>query len=154
MVLEPERQVHAFADAGAAVFTFHPEATSHVHRLLATIRELGMRAGLALNPGTPLAYAEEVLEEIDLLLIMSVNPGIAGQEYIPASTEKIRRARELLDRRGSPARLEVDGGISRATIATARRAGADTLVAGSAIFGSPDPALAVRELRNLCLESV
>src|SRR5262245_15152088 len=154
MVVEPENHVNAFADAGASVFTFHPEATIHVQRLLSQIKDAGMHAGLALNPGTPLAHAEEVVDDLDLLLIMSVNPGFGGQEYIPSSTDKIRRARQLLDQHGSRARLEVDGGIGLATVAQAHDAGADTFVAGAAIFGKPDPGAALRELRNLCFQTV
>jgi ribulose-phosphate 3-epimerase len=109
-----------------------------------------MLAGLALNPGTPLALAEEVIDDLDLLLVMSVNPGYGGQSYLPAATEKIRRARALLDRSGSRAALEVDGGITSDTIAEAWLAGADTFVAGTAVFGSADPAQAVRDLQRRC----
>ena len=150
MVVEPERYVDPFAEAGAAVFTFHPEATVHVQRQLATVRERGMQAGLALNPASPLSLVEDVLDDLDLLLIMSVNPGFGGQAYLPAATDKIRRARQLLDARRSPAALEVDGGITRDTIGAARAAGADTLVAGSAIFYTDDPGRAVRELKRAC----
>jgi len=150
MVERPERYLGEFADAGANVFTFHPEATVHVQRHLATIRQLGMLAGLALNPSTPVALLEEVIDDVDLVLIMSVNPGYGGQSYIRQSTDKIRRTRALLDRRGSPAVLEVDGGITTETIAEAWRAGADTFVAGTAVFGAPDPAHAVRELKLQC----
>ena len=107
MVLEPERYIEPFVKAGASLFTFHPEATVHVHRHLAVVRECGMRAGLALNPSTPLSFAEEVVDDIDLLLIMSVNPGFAGQSYIKNVTAKIRRARTLLDHHGSGAFLQV-----------------------------------------------
>lgn len=148
MVEEPERYLDAFADAGAAIFTLHPEATRHPQRHLARARELGMRAGLALNPGTPLAHAEELLDDLDLLLVMAVNPGYPGQRYIPTVTEKIRRARALLERHGKGLWLEVDGGITLETIGEARRAGADTFVAGSAVFGAANPAEAVRELRR------
>jgi ribulose-phosphate 3-epimerase len=148
MVVEPEQYIDAMADAGAAVFTLHPEATVHVQRQLARVKERGMRAGLALNPGSPLALADEVAADLDLLLIMSVNPGFGGQAYLPASTSKIKRARELLSRVGSAAALEVDGGITNDTIAAARAAGADTFVAGSAIFGGKNPAQAVRDLRQ------
>jgi ribulose-phosphate 3-epimerase len=117
MVQHPERYLAEFADAGASVFTFHPEATIHVQRHLATARQLGMSAGLAFNPSTPLTLLEEVLDDVDLVLIMSVNPGYGGQSYIAAATDKIRRARALLDRRGSGAALEVDGGITAETIA-------------------------------------
>jgi ribulose-phosphate 3-epimerase len=150
MVRDPERYITEFADAGAAVFTFHPEATVHVQRHLAMIRERGMRAGLALNPGSPLSLVEEVTDDIDLLLIMSVNPGYGGQSYIPGSTGKIRRARALLDQRGSRAVLEVDGGITVETIGRAWEAGADTFVAGTAVFGQPDPAKAVQGLLEKC----
>ncbi len=150
MVVQPERFVAPFADAGASVFTFHPEATIHSQRLLASIRARGMRAGFALNPGTPLALAEELLDDIDLLLVMSVNPGFGGQAYIPSATDKLRRARQLLTARGSPAVLEVDGGISRETITAAWEAGADAFAIGSAAFGAPDIAAEVRELRRRC----
>ncbi len=150
MVQQPEHYLGEFADAGATVFTFHPEATIHVQRHLATARQLGMLAGLALNPSTPLAHLEEVLDDVDLVLIMSVNPGYGGQSYIPQSTDKIRRTRALLDRRGSPAALEVDGGITGETIAEAWSAGADTFVAGTAVFGAPDPGHAVRDLKRRC----
>jgi ribulose-phosphate 3-epimerase len=150
MVERPERYIAEYADAGAAVFTFHPEATVHVQRQLAAVRERGMRAGLALNPGTPLSLLEEVVADVDLVLVMSVNPGYGGQSYLPAATDKIRRTRALLDRRGSAAALEVDGGITTATIAEAWGAGADTFVAGTAVFGTDDPAAAVRELKRRC----
>ena len=150
MVERPERYLGEFADAGASVFTFHPEATVHVQRHLATVRQLGMLAGLALNPSTPVALLEEVVDDVDLVLIMSVNPGYGGQSYIPQSNDKIRRTRALLDRRGSQAVLEVDGGITTETIAEAWGAGADTFVAGTAVFGTPDPAHAVRELKRKC----
>lgn len=150
MVMEPEHYIEAMADAGASVFTFHPEATIHVQRQLDHVRRHGMYAGLALNPGTPLALAEEVVEDLDLLLIMSVNPGFGGQDYLPAATDKIRRARALLAAHHSRAFLEVDGGIARETIAQAHDAGADTFVAGHAVFGSSDPAAEVRELRRRC----
>lgn len=154
MVLEPERYIEPFVKAGASVFTFHPEATAHVQRHLATVREAGMQAGLALNPGTPLSVAEEVVDDIDLLLIMSVNPGYAGQSYLESATAKIQRARIMLDHQGSGALLEVDGGISPDTIGAARSAGADTFVAGSAIFSAPDPAARIGELRDRCKEGV
>ena len=150
MVERPEQYIDEYADAGASVFTFHPEATVHVQRQLAAVRERGMRAGLALNPATPLALVEEVVPDLDLVLAMSVNPGYGGQAYLPGSTDKIRRLRALLDRHRSPATLEVDGGITTATIAEAWGAGADTFVAGTAVFGAADPAAAVRELVRRC----
>jgi ribulose-phosphate 3-epimerase len=154
MVVEPERYIAEYADMGVRVFTFHPEATVHVQRHLATIRERGMLAGLSLNPSSPLSLVEEVLVDMDLLLLMTVNPGFGGQSYIPASTEKIRRARALLDRQGTRAALEVDGGITLDTIESAWRAGADTFVAGTAVFGQPDIAEAVRGLKRRCTERV
>jgi ribulose-phosphate 3-epimerase len=150
MVEYPERYIAEYADAGAAVFTLHPEATVHVQRQLAAVRERGMRAGLALNPGTPLSLLEEVVADVDLVLVMSVNPGFGGQSYLPAATDKIRRTRALLERHRSRATLEVDGGITPATIGEAWGAGADTFVAGTAVFGSDDPAAAVRELLRRC----
>lgn len=154
MVLEPEQYIEPFADAGASVFTLHPEATMHVQRHLAAVRARGMMAGLALNPGTPLAALEEVLDDIDLVLIMSVNPGSPAQSYIESATAKLARARVLLDRRGSGAALEVDGGISPRTIRAAHAAGADTFVAGSAIFSASDPGAVIGELRERCREGV
>jgi ribulose-phosphate 3-epimerase len=150
MVQEPEQYIADFADAGAKVFTFHPEATIHVQRQLAHVREHGMLSGLALNPGTPLTLLEEVVDDVDLVLIMSVNPGYGGQAYIPASTDKIRRCRALLDARGSRAALEVDGGITLDTIGAAWDAGADAFVAGTAVFSTRDPAEATRALRRCC----
>jgi ribulose-phosphate 3-epimerase len=150
MVEWPEQYIAEYANAGANVFTFHPEATVHVQRQLAAVREHGMQAGLALNPGAPLALMEEVVPDLDLVLVMSVNPGFGGQSYLPGSTDKIRRVRALLDRHRSGAALEVDGGITTATIAEAWGAGADTFVAGTAVFGATDPAGAVRELQRRC----
>jgi ribulose-phosphate 3-epimerase len=154
MVVEPEHYIAPMADAGASVFTFHPEATWHTQRQLDAVRQRGMMAGLALNPGSPLSLAETVVADIDLLLLMTVNPGFGGQSYIPASTEKIRRARALLSEHGSRAFLEVDGGITADTIAEAHAAGADTFVAGNAVFGKGDPARDVRELRRRCMVTV
>ncbi len=150
MVREPEHYISRYAAAGAAVFTIHPEATIHLQRQLAAIREAGMRAGLALNPGTPVGILDEVVDDVDLVLVMTVNPGFGGQRYIPASNDKIRRVRERLDRRGSRVVLEVDGGITVDTIADAWQAGADTFVAGTAVFGTNDPAAAVRALKGAC----
>ena len=152
MVDRPERYIDEYADSGAGVFTFHPEATVHVQRHLARIRERGMLAGLALNPSTPLALIEEVVDDLDLVLVMSVNPGYGGQSYIPQATAKIARVRALLDRCGSPAALEVDGGITVDTIGAAWRAGADAFVAGTAVFGERDVSQAVRNLRAACTE--
>jgi ribulose-phosphate 3-epimerase len=150
MVRYPERYIAEYADAGATVFTFHPEATVHTQRHLAAVRERGMLAGLALNPSTPVGFVEEVLDDLDLVLVMSVNPGYGGQSYLPSATEKIRRVRALLDQAGSRAALEVDGGITTETIAEAWLAGADTFVAGTSVFGEADHAQAVRDLQRRC----
>ncbi|HYX82800.1 MAG TPA: ribulose-phosphate 3-epimerase [Gemmatimonadales bacterium] len=154
MVVEPEHYIESFAAAGASVFTFHPEATIHVQRQLEAVKQRGMLAGLALNPATPIAHAEEVMRDIDLLLIMTVNPGFGGQSYLPGSNDKIQRSRALLSAHGARCFLEVDGGISQQTIAGAHQAGADTFVAGNAIFASADPAREVQELRRRCLVTV
>jgi len=150
MVTEPEKYLDRYADLGVRVFTIHPEATIHVQRQLDAIRQRGMLAGLALNPGTPLSLLEEVVADVDLVLVMSVNPGFGGQRYLPASSSKIARVRQLLDRAGSRAMVEVDGGITVDTIGAACQAGADTFVAGTAVFGQPDPTAAVRALRRAC----
>jgi ribulose-phosphate 3-epimerase len=152
MVERPEQYIEEFAGLGASVFTFHPEATIHVQRQLAAIREHGMMAGLALNPATPIGRIEEVTDDLDLVLMMSVNPGFGGQSFIPHTTDKIARVRGLLERQGSPAVIEVDGGITTATIGEVWRAGARAFVAGTAVFGEPDPAAAVRALRAQCME--
>jgi ribulose-phosphate 3-epimerase len=150
MVERPEHYLEEFAEAGANVFTFHPEATVHVQRHLAAARERGMLAGVALNPSTPVSILEELLDDIDLVLVMSVNPGFGGQTYLAHATDKIRRVRALLDRRGVRATLEVDGGITTETIGEAWGAGADTFVAGTAVFGAADPAQAIRDLKHQC----
>jgi len=154
MVKEPEHYVDEFAHAGATIFSFHPEATIHVARQVARVREAGMKVGLSLNPASPIALIEEVLDELDLVLLMSVNPGFGGQGYIEAATDKIRRVRRLLDLRKSPAALEVDGGITTETIRRAWEAGADTFVAGTAVFGERDPAAAVQRLKQACTTAV
>ena len=146
MVERPEQYIDEYAAAGANVFSFHPEATVHVQRHLAAVRERGMLAGLVLNPSTPLAALEEVVPDLDLVLVMSVNPGFGGQSYIAGATDKIRRVRGLLDARKSAARLEADGGITAANIAKVRAAGADTFVAGTAVFGARDPAAAYERI--------
>jgi ribulose-phosphate 3-epimerase len=154
MVVEPENYIESFADAGASVFSFHPEATVHVQRHLESIKKHGMMAGLVLNPGTPLAHAEEVVRDLDVLLIMTVNPGFGGQSYLPGSSEKVLRSRALLTAHGARCFLEVDGGITRQTIAAAHQAGADTFVAGNAVFASADPGREVQELRRRCMVTV
>ena len=150
MVVEPERYLDDFAAAGASGLTIHTEAAPHLHRQLTRIRELGCRAGVALNPATSLGAVCEVIPELDLLLIMSVNPGFGGQQFIDHSIDKIRRARLMLDEAGSDAALEVDGGINRDTIHEAWSAGADAFVAGNAIFSAKDPRAEIGALRALC----
>ena len=150
MVVQPEKYFDDFVRAGASGLTLHAEVAPHLHRQLTRIRELGCRAGVALNPATPLDAVSEVIPEIDLLLIMTVNPGFGGQEFIPYSVDKIRRARLMLDEAGSDAALEVDGGISRETITEVWSAGADTFVAGNAVFSARDPKAEIAALRASC----
>ncbi|MEQ1690656.1 MAG: ribulose-phosphate 3-epimerase [Gemmatimonas sp.] len=152
MVVEPERYFDEFVKAGADVLTIHVEAAPHLDRQLARIKELGCKAGVALNPATPLSAIEEVVHMLDLLLIMSVNPGYGGQKFIEYSIDKIERARFLLDQADSAAALEVDGGISRETIARCWHAGADTFVAGNAIFSATNPEAEIAILRGLCAD--
>jgi len=151
MVRRPEQYIAEYADLGASIFSFHPEATTHVQRQLAAVREHGMQAGLVLNPGTPLSLLEEVIADVDLVLLMTVNPGFGGQSYLPASTRKLQRIRALLAEYDRHPIVEVDGGITRDTIAAAYTAGADTFVAGTAVFAQPDIAEAVRALRRAAL---
>ena len=138
MVKPVDRIVPDFAKAGASLISFHPEASEHIDRTIGLIHECGCKAGLVFNPATPLNYLDYVLDKLDLVLIMSVNPGFGGQSFIPAALEKLRRARELIDRSGRAIRLEVDGGVKVDNIAEIAKAGADTFVAGSAIFGQKD----------------
>ena len=154
MVEEPERYFDAFAEAGASGMTIHVEAAPHLQRQLSRIRELGCAAGAAVNPGTSLATVREVIADLDLLLVMTVNPGFGGQEFIPSSPEKVERARHLLSESRSRAALEVDGGIGRDTIASVWRAGADTFVAGNSIFSADDPRAEIGVLRTICTETV
>jgi len=154
MVVEPQNYFESFAGAGATVMTIHAEAAPHLQRQLVRIRELGCLAGMAVNPGTSLAAVREVASDLDVLLVMTVNPGFGGQEFIPASIDKIARARRLLDEMKSGASLEVDGGISRDTIQTVWHAGADMFVAGNAVFTAVDPKAEIAALRRLCTETV
>jgi ribulose-phosphate 3-epimerase len=150
MVVEPERYFDDFAAAGATGMTIHAEVAPHLNRQLARIRELGCSAGVAINPSTPLSAVEEVLRDIDLLLVMSVNPGFGGQAFIEGSVDKLSRARRLLDAARSGAALQVDGGINRDTIGAVWRAGADTFVAGHAVFSASDPRAEIATLRARC----
>jgi ribulose-phosphate 3-epimerase len=149
MIEQPERYLADFAQAGADRLTVHVETCPHLHRTIEQIKEVGCQAGVTLNPATPLSTLEEILPEVDLLLVMSVNPGFGGQKYIPGSTAKIARLRALLDAMGSQAELEVDGGVNPTTIAEVVGAGATVLVIGSAIFNTQAPlAENVRRLRE------
>lgn len=139
MVENPDDRVDEFLDAGADVVTVHAEAATHLHRSLSRIREGGARAGLALNPHTPADVVENVIDLVDLLLVMTVNPGFSGQDFIESSPAKVRRARQLLDEHDSDAELEVDGGISPETAPHVRKAGATVLVSGSSVFGADEP---------------
>src|SRR5690242_14515898 len=148
MVRPVDRIVPDFAAAGATYITFHPEASEHIDRTIALIREHGCHPGLVFNPATPLDYLDYTLELIDMVLIMSVNPGFGGQQFIPTSLRKLRDARARIDAAGREVRLEVDGGVKTDNIRAAARAGADTFVSGSAIFGSRDYAQTIREMRQ------
>ena len=148
MIKPVDRIIPDFARAGADWITFHPEATEHVDRSLALAREHGCRTGLVFNPATPLDVLRYVADKVDMVLLMSVNPGFGGQQFIPRTLDKLREARALLDELGSSARLEVDGGIKADNIGRAAAAGADTFVAGSAIFAAPDYARVIRDLRE------
>jgi ribulose-phosphate 3-epimerase len=148
MVKPVDRIIPDFAKAGAAIISFHPEASEHVDRTIGLIRELGCKAGLVLNPATPLACLEHTLDKLDLVLLMSVNPGFGGQPFIRAVLPKIAEVRKRIDRLGREIWLEVDGGVKADNIAEIAQAGADTFVAGSAIFGSKDYAATIREMRR------
>jgi ribulose-phosphate 3-epimerase len=147
MVRPVDRLVPEFAKAGASIISFHPEASEHVDRTIALIKEHGCRAGLVLNPATPLAYLDYTLDKLDLVLLMSVNPGFGGQQFIPSVLPKIAEVRRRIASCGKPVWLEVDGGIKPENIAQVARAGADTFVAGSAIFGAKDYAATLRDMR-------
>ncbi len=147
MVKPVDRIVGDFIDAGADYITIHPEATEHVHRSLSLIREGGVKAGLSLNPGTPVSVLDPVLDLVDLVLVMSVNPGFGGQSFLPRSLDVVRAVRQRLDGLDRDVRLEIDGGIKVDNIGAARAAGADTFVAGSAIFGADDYARTIAEMR-------
>jgi len=149
MIVEPEKYIGDFAKAGADLISVHQEACPHLHRTIQQIKDAGKQAGVVLNPSTPLMTLEEVLNDLDLILIMSVNPGFGGQSFIAASTEKVRRLRRMLDEHGAHAELEIDGGIDPTTAPQVVRAGATMLVAGSAVFRAEGgPAEGVRKLRE------
>ena len=147
MVSPVDDLIRMFADAGASYITFHPEATNHIDRSLQLVRELGCKSGLVLNPGTGLDTTQWVMDKIDMLLLMSVNPGFGGQAFIPSTIDKLKQARKMIDTSGYDIRLEVDGGVGVANIAEIAAAGADTFVAGSAIFSQPDYSDVIGKLR-------
>jgi ribulose-phosphate 3-epimerase len=147
MIVEPERYVDAFRDAGADIITFHYEATPHQHRLLAHLRSIGARAGIAINPGTPVSMLVDLVEGVDRVLVMSVNPGFGGQSFIERALVKVSEVRKLLDARNPDCEIEVDGGVEPGNIERAVQAGADVLVAGNALFAADDPPAMLRMLR-------
>jgi ribulose-phosphate 3-epimerase len=149
MIVEPERYVEDFRSAGADIITFHLEATPHAHRLLLHVRSLGAKAGIAICPQTPVAMLEDIIEDCDLVLVMSVSPGFGGQRFIPRTLEKLRHARALIDARNPHCELEVDGGVGEGNVSEIAAAGAGVLVMGSSIFDTDDPAAAVRRIRSL-----
>ncbi len=148
MVKPVDRIVPDFAKAGASIISFHPEASEHVDRTLGLIRDQGCKAGLVFNPATPLAWLDHVMDKVDLILIMSVNPGFGGQSFIASALPKIREVRRRIDESGRDIWLEVDGGVKADNIAAVAKAGADTFVAGSAVFGEKDRAAAIRRMRE------
>jgi len=149
LMVEPvDRIVPDFAKAGASLISFHPEASAHVHRTIQLIKSHGCKAGLVLNPATPVEVLDYVLDELDLVLLMSVNPGFGGQSFIPSALDKLRRVRERIERSGREIRLEIDGGVKPDNIGEIAAAGADTFVSGSAIFGQSDYAQVIRRMRD------
>ena len=149
MTVHPENYIRQVADAGGALMTVHAEACTHLHRTIQEIHSAGMKAGVALNPATPLAMVEEVLSDVDLVLIMSVNPGFGGQKFIENTINKVQRLRALIAETGSKALIEIDGGVNLTTGKLLAEAGADALVAGSAVFGAPDPMAEIAALKAL-----
>jgi len=148
MIVEPGQYADKFAKAGASMVSIHIEADANAHRTLSSIRAAGALAGIVINPGTSLTALDEVIKFADYVLVMSVNPGFGGQEFIPESIEKVRRLRKMIDERGLKTRIEIDGGINSDNIAEVTSAGAEIIVAGSAIFGAADPAVALRQMRE------
>jgi ribulose-phosphate 3-epimerase len=147
MVEPVDRLIPDFAKAGATYITFHPEASVHIDRTIQLIKDHGCKAGLVFNPGTPLHHLDYVLDKLDMILLMSVNPGFGGQSFIPSSLDKLRQVRKIIDNSGFDIRLEIDGGVKVDNIREIKEAGADTFVAGSAIFGKPDYKQVIDEMR-------
>jgi ribulose-phosphate 3-epimerase len=154
MIEDPDRYIDAFVDSGAALISVHVEVLPHLHRTIHAIKKRGVKAGVVLNPSTPVVSLEEVATDVDHVLVMSVNPGFGGQSFIPRSVEKIRAVRTLLARAGNAAPIEVDGGVDLTTVADVVAAGADMLVAGQAIFGTGDPESAARQLRAAAVSAL
>jgi ribulose-phosphate 3-epimerase len=154
MIEDPDRYIEAFAEAGAGMISVHVEVLPHLHRTVHAIKALGVKAGVVLNPGTPVGAIHDIIADVDYVLIMSVNPGFGGQTFIPRSESKLREVRALLDAAGSDALVEVDGGVDLHNIARVVAAGARMVVAGSAIFHTPDPERAVRELKAAALAAL
>ncbi len=148
MIVEPERYLESFYNAGASILTVHVEASKHLHRTVHEIQKLGMKAGVSLNPHTPISTLEEIIIDLDLVLIMSVNPGFGGQQFIRASLDKIKKLKKLIDNTGSTALIEVDGGIDESNAGMVFEAGANILVAGTSVFHSPDPVMTIHQLKN------
>jgi ribulose-phosphate 3-epimerase len=149
LMIDPvDRIIPDFAKAGATYITFHPEASDHIDRTIQLIKDNGCKAGLVFNPGTPLHYLDYVLDKLDMILLMSVNPGFGGQSFIPSALTKLRQVRKIIDDSGFDIRLEVDGGVKTENIREIKAAGADTFVAGSAIFGKPDYKKVIDEMRS------
>ncbi|HBA88968.1 MAG TPA: ribulose-phosphate 3-epimerase [Geobacter sp.] len=154
MIVDPDRYIPDFAKAGSDIIVVHAEATNHLHRTVQLIKSLGKKAGVSLNPATPLSVLDYVMEDLDLILLMTVNPGFGGQSFIEACIPKIQTLRATMDRRGIEAELEVDGGVKIDNIARIAHAGADVFVAGSAVFNSPDYAATIAELKRRAKEPV
>jgi ribulose-phosphate 3-epimerase len=154
MIAEPDRYIDAFAEAGAGMMSVHVEVLPHLHRTVHAIKKLGVKAGVVLNPATPVVALQEIAADVDFVLVMSVNPGFGGQTFIPRAESKVREVRALLDAAGNPAAVEIDGGIDRHNVARVVAAGARMIVAGSAVFNTPDPERAVRELKAAALDAV
>lgn len=148
MIVQPERYIHTFKEVGADMLTVHWEASTHLHRTICQIKEEGMLAGVALNPHTPVAGLEDIINDVNLVLIMSVNPGFGGQKFIKRALHKISELREMIERNSSEALIEVDGGVCQDNIADIVSAGADAVVAGNAVFKAEDPEIAIQNLKN------
>jgi ribulose-phosphate 3-epimerase len=151
MIVQPEKFVSQVRDLGAAIMNVHQEACVHLHRTIQQIHEAGMRAAVTLNPSTPVSTLEEIICDVDVVMLMTVNPGFGAQKFIEHSLDKVRRLRELITRTGSQALIEVDGGVNRTTAPRLAAAGVDVYVAGSALYGKPDPVAEVHALKQLCL---